>query len=157
MSKIFICSDHAGFSLKEELKPFLKDLGHEVVDCGAEALLEGDDYPPIVRACAERVAKDAGSVGLAIGGSGQGEAMVAGKVKGIRCAVFYGPATRMQTDADGVSRDIITSVRVHNDANMLSLGARFITFEEAKEAVQTFLETQASTDERHVRRRQAIG
>ena len=157
MSKLFVASDHAGFPLKQELIPYLTTLGHDVVDCGALTLEEGDDYPPIIRGCAERVAQEAGSFGIVIGGSGEGEAMVANKVTGIRCAVFYGEATRLQTDADGVSRDIITSTRVHNDANMLSLGARFITSEEARQAVQTFLETQASTDERHVRRRQAIG
>lgn len=152
MPNLYIAADHAGFDLKEELKPFLQELGYTVEDCGAYALDTDDDYPDVVGPCVQKVASDSGSFGIVIGASGQGEAMAANRVPGIRAAVYYGAARLSQTDADGVERDMITSVRSHNDANILSLGARFISAEEAKDAVRTFLETAASTQERHVRR-----
>lgn len=155
--KIYVAADHAGFPLKEKLKPYLTGLGHEVVDCGAHELAEGDDYPDIVTECANRVVGDEDSYGIVIGGSGQGEAMAANRIPGIRAAVYYGTAGHLQTDADGATLDIITSARAHNNANILSLGARFITEQEAKEAVQRFLETTFSGDARHIRRIEKIG
>lgn len=156
MSKIYIASDHAGFSLKESLRAYLES-SHEVVDCGAFSLDPDDDYPPLVEVCAKRVAGEAGSFGVVIGASGQGEAIAANKVAGIRAAVYYGDPSKTQTDASGHTLSLIESVRSHNDANILSLGARFITEEEAQRAVEVFLATPASSDERHVRRRSLLG
>ncbi len=157
MPKIYIATDHAGFSLKEELKSFLTSLSYEVEDCGAYELNASDDYPDFVRPCAEKVAKDTASFGIIIGASGQGEAMVANKVPGVRAMVYYGDTHASQTDAGGNQYDMLTSARAHNDANILSLGAKFLSVEEAKKAVVTFLQTPASLDERHTRRRAKIG
>lgn len=150
--KLYIAADHAGYTLKEALRPYLSDLGHTVTDCGALALEAGDDYPDFVLSCARQVAGDAGSFGIVIGASGQGEAMVANRVLGIRAAVYYGGEPRTQMDAEGAELGLIASVRAHNDANVLSLGARFVSEEEAKAAVTLFLETPFSGAERHVRR-----
>lgn len=154
--KIFLASDHAGFALKESLQPFLASLGHEVVDCGALALDDADDYPDLVLPCAQKVKDTPGSLGIIFGASGQGEAMMANRVRGIRCAVYYGPASGAQKDAEGRELGLIASVREHNDANMLSLGARFITEEEAKIVVTSFLNTEFIEGERHVRRIQKL-
>lgn len=155
--KVYLAADHAGFPLKEALKPFLASLGHETEDCGAFVLAMDDDYPDFVLPCAHKVAADKGSMGIVIGGSGQGEAAAANRVLGIRAAVYYGEPKRPQTDADGVELSMLESVRDHNDANVLSLAARFLTEEEAKDAVATFLAAPASNDPRHVRRRDKLG
>lgn len=141
MTKIFIGADHAGFELKGKLVPFLKDLGHEVEDFGAHTLEALDDYPDFIRPTAEAVAGNPGSRGIILGGSGQGEAMCANRVAGARAAVYYGGAV-----------DIVVLSREHNDANILSLGARFIEESEALDVVKLWLETPFSGDERHVRR-----
>lgn len=153
MPKVYIAADHAGFTLKEALIPFIESLSFEVEDCGAQEYIEGDDYPDIIAPCARKVAADQGSMGIVIGASGQGEAMVANRVSGVRAAVYYGNPSTTQQDAAGKDLSLLQSTREHNDANTLSLGARFITEEEAKEAVRTFLMTPPSSDERHVRRR----
>ena len=150
--QLFIATDHGGFALKESLKPYLASLGHEVEDCGAFTLDASDDYPDFITPCAEKVARTPGSMGIIIGGSGQGEAMAANRVKGARAAVYYGEAPRTQTDTDGKAIDIITSMRDHNDANMLSLGARFLTEEEVRLVIARFIETPFSGNERHARR-----
>ena len=150
--KIYLASDHAGFALKEVLNLFLAEQNHEVIDCGAKELNQGDDYPDYVTPCAERVAADPGSVGIIFGASGQGEAMAANRVKGIRAGVFYGSSKAPQTDAAGNQLGMIESLRSHNDANILSLGARFLSENEAKEAVTAFLSTAFSSDPRHARR-----
>jgi ribose 5-phosphate isomerase B len=155
--KIYIAADHAGYELKEALVPFITSLGHEVEDCGAASLNEGDDYPDMVRPCAEKVVETPGSFGVVIGASGQGEAMAANRVPGARAAVYYGEAARPQTDVDGDTLGIIESARAHNDANILSLGARFLTEEEAKDAVSLFLSTPFSGEERHIRRIEKLG
>jgi len=149
---VFLAADHAGYALKEALKPFLLELGHEVQDCGAASLDSSDDYPDMVMPCAELVRTTPGSFGIVIGASGQGEAMVANRVKGVRAAVYYGAASRTQTDEAGTELGLLESSRMHNDANVLSLGARFVTEDEAKQAVGTFLATPFEGDERHVRR-----
>lgn len=149
---IYLASDHAGFALKEVLKTYLLGLNHRVEDCGAFEEDADDDYPDYVLPCARHVASDEGSFGIIIGASGQGEAMTANRVPGVRTAVYYGPASASQTDANGISLDMIESVRTHNDANILSLGARFLTEEEAKQVVMQFLTTPFSNDERHLRR-----
>ncbi len=150
--KIYFASDHAGFELKAVLTAYLTELGYAVEDMGAPTLAPEDDYPDYMTPCATRVAGEPDSRGIIIGGSGQGEAMVANRVKGARAAVYYGPAERSQTDADDAMLDIITSSRAHNDANILALGARFIDAEEAKRVVKQFLETVFSGEARHMRR-----
>jgi len=150
--KVYIGTDHTGFHLKETLKSYLGELSHAVEDMGAHAFDARDDYPDFIHPVAEAVAKNPGSFGVIIGASGQGEAMCANRVAGARAFVYYGPAPKQQTDSSGNTLDIIASTRAHNDANILSLGARFITEEEARQAVKLFLETPFSGDERHVRR-----
>jgi len=150
--KIFIATDHGGYELKENLKPFLSGLGHEVEDCGAFTFDKEDDYPDFITPCAEKVAATPGSFGIIIGGSGQGEAMAANRIKGARAAVFYGEPSRTQTDSEGKEIDMIVSTRDHNDANILSLGARFLTEEEIKAKIQQFLSTPFSNHPRHQRR-----
>jgi ribose 5-phosphate isomerase B len=108
---------------------------------GPARLNPADDYPDYIRPCAKAVADTHDSMGIVIGMSGQGEAMAANRVRGARAAVYYGgPA------------DIIKLSRRHNDANILSLGARFVSFEEAAKAVDMWLMTQFEHDERHQRR-----
>lgn len=145
MTKIFIGADHAGFELKEKIIPFLKELGYEVEDFGARTLEALDDYPDFIRPAAQAVASNPGSRGVILGGSGQGEAMCANRTPGARAAVYYGGAV-----------DIVILSREHNDANILSLGARFIEEQEAKDVVKLWLETPFSGDERHMRRIQKI-
>ncbi len=139
--KVFLGSDHAGFELKSKLSVFLKELGYEVEDFGAHLYEPLDDYPDFIRPVAEAVAKNPETRGIILGGSGQGEAIVANRVPGVRTAVYYGGAV-----------DIAVLSREHNDANILSLGARFVEEREAKEVVRIWLETPFSGDERHVRR-----
>lgn len=139
--RIFIGSDHAGFEIKGMLVPFLRVLGHEVEDMGAHSFETLDDYPDFIRPVAEAVAKDSSARGIILGGSGQGEAMCANRINGVRAAVYYGGPF-----------DIAVLSREHNDANILSLGARFIDEDEAREVVRVWLETAFSGDERHARR-----
>ncbi len=152
--RIFIGSDHAGFELKQKLIPFIESLGHQVTDKGAFAFDEHDDYPDFIIPVAKEVAKDSSSRGIILGGSGQGEAIAANRVKGVRAAVFYGlpAASRGSAAQAGGPLDIVELSREHNDANILSLGARFVSEGEAETAVQLWLETEFSGDERHARR-----
>ena len=130
--KIYIASDHAGFHLKKQLIQYLKVKDFEVEDCGAYELNEADDYPDFIIPCAQKVANDSSSVGIVIGGSGQGEAICANKVKGIRAAIYNGG------DAKTVGR----LAKEHNNANVLSLGARLISPDDAKKAVTAWLDTE---------------
>ncbi len=140
--RIFIASDHAGFKLKEKLKIFLQELGYETEDMGNFVYNESDDYPDFILAAAKKVAEDPErSRGIVLGGSGQGEAMMANRIKGIRAAVIY-----------NYNEDIIRLSREHNNANMLALAARFLTDEEAKKTVKIWLETGFSGEGRHKRR-----
>ena len=139
--KIYIGTDHAGFELKENLLPFLRAHGHDIEDMGAHSLEPLDDYPDFIRPVAEAVARDPESRGIILGGSGQGEAMCANRVKGARAAVYYGGPF-----------DVAVLSREHNDANILSLGARFIEEDEAREVVRVWLETKFTFVERHLRR-----
>lgn len=139
--KIFIASDHAGFELKQKLVDHLHAAGHEVEDMGPTRLNPADDYPDYITPCAKKVAETHESMGIVLGMSGQGEAMAANRVRGVRAAVYYGGPT-----------DIIKLSRRHNDANMLSLGARFVSAEEAAAAVDMWLATHFEHDERHQRR-----
>ena len=149
---ICIASDHAGFDLKSKLIVFVRSLGHGVEDCGPAFLQTDDDFPDYVLPLAKKVAEEKGSFGIVIGASGQGEAMAANRIKGVRAAVYYGVVTKNQTDEGGNILNLIQSMRAHNDANVLSLGARFLSEGDAKEAVKLFLATPFSGDERHLRR-----
>jgi ribose 5-phosphate isomerase B len=161
INRIHIGSDHAGFEMKEELKSFLESSGYDVIDHGAFEYDEDDDYPDFIFPAVESVAIDPESVGIILGGSGQGEAICANRVKGIRAVVFngqYNPAINFDDTLENdreIPNEIVLS-RQHNDANVLSLGARFLTMSEAKDAVELWLETEFSGDERHLRRLQKI-
>lgn len=144
--KIYLGADHAGFALKEKIKEWLSEWGHEVVDMGASALDPDDDFNDFVKPVARAVAQDPSRVrGIVLGGSGQGEAMQANRFKGVRATVYYGG-----------NSDIVRLSREHNDANVLSLGARFVSEEEVKEAIKLWLETPFSTDERYQRRNEKL-
>jgi ribose 5-phosphate isomerase B len=155
--KIYFAADHAGFPLKEVLRPFVESLGYEVEDMGAYSLDMNDDYPVFILAAARKVAEDPeGSRAIVIGGSGQGEAFAANRIKGVRAVVYYGEPSHKQIDADGREIDMITSTRNHNDSNVLSLGGRFISIDEAKIAAEKWLTTAFSGSERHMRRHTMI-
>ncbi len=139
--KVFIAGDHAGYDLKEVLKPFLTDRGYDVEDLGPHTLDLADDYPDFVLPLAEAVARAPLSRGIALGGTGEGEAMAANRIKGIRAAALY-----------SFNEKIITLSREHNNSNILSLGARFLPDDEAKQAVLLWLETPFTGESRHVRR-----
>lgn len=128
---VYLASDHAGFYLKKQLIQYLGIKGVEVEDCGAYEMKDGDDFPDYIIPCARKVSQDKGSLGIIMGGTGQGEAICANKIKGVMAAVF-----------NGGSFEIVKLAREHNNANILSLGARFLTADEAKKAVTLFLETE---------------
>lgn len=143
---IHLGADHAGFYLKEALVTYLQKLGYETVDHGAHLLDPYDDYPDFVIPVAKAVSSHPlGIKGIVIGGSGQGEAMVANQFPSVRAAVFYGNKIFQNSD-------IVKLSRQHNDANVLSLGARFITTGEAKDAVRVWLKTPFSNDYKYIRR-----
>lgn len=125
--KIALASDHAGFAYKEKIKAMLLRMGHDVRDFGTHSP-EMVDYPAFIRPAAEAVASGACARGIVLGGSGNGEAMVANKVIGVRCALCWNEATAK-------------ACREHNDANVLSLGERMITEDVALAVVRIFLET----------------
>jgi len=154
---IYFASDHAGFALKNALVEHVRTLGYDVEDLGPFSLEPGDDYPDYMTPLAKRVASEADARGIIVGGSGQGEAMCANRVSGIRAAVFYGPrAVTAALDVEGGhSEDGFDAVRLprrHNDANVLSIGARFVSGEDADTAVRIFLDTPFSDSPRHARR-----
>lgn len=142
---IYLATDHAGFELKEKIKQFLIKEGHQIEDFGAHQLDESDDYPDFISQAAAAVSKNPQDLAIILGGSGQGEAIVANKFPHVRAVVYYGRAEQMPA-----------LTRQHNDANVLSLGARFITAEEATVAVKLFLNTTFSNEERHIRRIEKI-
>lgn len=139
---LYIASDHTGFTLKGMLIAHLNTAGNTVIDCGPETLDPEDDYPDFIAIAAKKVSEDPeNSRAIIIGNSGQGEAMMANRYKGVRAAVYYGGPS-----------EIITASRDHNDANVLSLGAGFLSKKEAEEAVMLWLRTPFSNAERHIRR-----
>ncbi len=161
---IFIASDHAGFELKQQLTASLGEIGHTVIDCGAYSHHQGDDYPTFIskvgRAVSEaesvRIAEEEAPTlvadpnryinetrGIVIGGSGQGEAIVANKFKHVRAALCHGGE---------YSTEIIKLSREHNNSNVLSLGARFLSHDQAIELALEWLNADFTGDERHVRR-----
>jgi len=148
--KIFVGSDHAGFGLKEKLKPYLESLGHEVIDKGALEYSEDDDYPDFIIPVAREVSLHPNEVrGIIFGGSGEGEAMAANKFRNVRAAVYYGQGKSVVND-EGES--IIRVSRMHNNANVLSIGARFITKEDMMSAVKEWLEVDFLIDPKYQRR-----
>lgn len=142
---IYLATDHAGFALKEKVKAFLEQAGYAAADMGAYAENPDDDYPDFITAAAQAIANDLvkgiQSKAIIFGGSGQGEAMAANRINGVRAAVYYGGPS-----------EIITLSRQHNDANALSIGARFVSEDDACAAVKLWLETPFSSEERHMRR-----
>ena len=137
---IHIATDHAGLELKEKVKSYLSKLDYEVIDHGAYEYDALDDYPDFIFPCAKAVSNDLNSKGIILGGSGQGEAMAANRVKGVRAAVFYnGPD------------EIIKLSRQHNNANILSLGARFMSDQEMYKIIELWLSTDFESG-RHKRR-----
>jgi ribose 5-phosphate isomerase B len=155
--KIFLAGDHAGFRLKGALVEQLRLLGHDVEDLGPHELDPEDDYPDFVLPLAKMVAQNPDSFGIICAGSGQGEAMCANRMPGVRAAVFYGKmSVATALDKAGThSEDGFDAIRLprrHNDANVLSIGSRFVSPLDAEEAVRIFLDTEFSNDERHARR-----
>jgi len=140
--KIFLGADHAGFELKKYVKKYLLKLGMKVEDIGAHKFDSQDDYPDFIVPVAKKVAQNPDSnKGIIFGTSGQGEAIVANKIKGIRAALYYGG-----------NMEIVKFSRTHNNANILSLGARFLTKKESIEAINIWLKTDFSNEPRHIRR-----
>lgn len=137
--RVYLGSDHAGFDLKEHLLQVLADDGHEVIDIGPHRYDAADDYPPFCLETGRRVAADPGSLGVVIGGSGNGEQIAANKVAGVRAGLAWSTETAELT-------------RLHNDANVVAVGARMHDQQTATELVRTFLATPFSGDERHSRR-----
>ncbi|MEX2369185.1 MAG: RpiB/LacA/LacB family sugar-phosphate isomerase [Candidatus Paceibacterota bacterium] len=148
--KIHLATDHAGFRLKEVIKEYLDEAGYTVVDHGAGSLNEDDDYPDFIHLAARAVSEDAESVGIILGHSGQGEAMVANRYPYVRAAVYYGqPREKRKTKKEG---DLLELTRIDDDANVLSLAAGFLSDEEAIAAVDEWLATDFSDAMRHQRR-----
>jgi ribose 5-phosphate isomerase B len=137
--RVHLGSDHAAFELKNQLAEHVRALGHDPVDAGPPAYDAEDDYPVYVLRAAEAVIADPGSLGIVLGGSGNGEAIAANKVLGVRAALAW-------------NDDTARLARQHNDANVLSIGARQVTFAEAAGFVEIFLNTAFTREERHVRR-----
>ncbi|MFC7489291.1 MULTISPECIES: ribose-5-phosphate isomerase [unclassified Knoellia] len=137
--RVHIGGDHAAYQLHQELIAFLEGEGHEVNDHGPFDLDPEDDYPVFVLRAAEAVAADSGSFGIVLGGSGNGEQMAANKVVGVRAALCY-------------NDELAQLAREHNDARIISIGARMNTVEQARSMVRTFLATPFSGEERHRRR-----
>ena len=139
MKKLYVSGDHAGFELKEKLKDFLERKGFEINDFGPHQYNKDDDYPDFVIPMARAVVKNK-IRGLIIAGSGQGENIATNKIKGIRTALYHGGSAK-----------IVQTARKHDDANVLSLGSRFVTESEAKKAINVFLKTKFEKG-RHKRR-----
>lgn len=137
--RLHIGTDHAGFELKTYLVQHLKDAGHDVVDHGAHVYDPQDDYPGPCIAAAEGVIADPGSLGIVIGGSGNGEQLAANRVPGIRAILAWSPETAQLG-------------REHNNANVVSVGARMHSVEDATAIVEKFIATPFSEDPRHIRR-----
>ncbi|WP_073482344.1 ribose-5-phosphate isomerase [Streptoalloteichus hindustanus] len=137
--RVYLGADHAGFELKAHLVEHLTGQGHEVIDVGPAAFDPLDDYPPFCVETARRVVADEGSLGVVIGGSGNGEQIAANKVPGCRAALAWSPQTA-------------ALAREHNNAQVIGLGSRMHSVEEATAIVESFLATPFSGDERHVRR-----
>lgn len=142
--RVYLGADHAGFETKNAIAEHLKAHGHEVIDCGAHTYDPDDDYPAFCIEAANRTVNDPGSLGIVLGGSGNGEQIAANKVEGIRAALAW-------------NLDTARLAREHNDANVVAVGGRQHSLEEATELIEAFLAEPFSNDERHVRRIGKIG
>jgi ribose 5-phosphate isomerase B len=143
MKKVYLGADHAGFAYKEELKPIIKKLGYDPIDCGAFFYDKDDDYPDFCAETARQVASEAGSFGVVFGKSGAGECIVANKIYGVRAFL-------------AINKQNVQLAREHNDANVMSIGSAFIKEDDLETLLATFLKTPFSNDERHIRRIQKI-
>jgi ribose 5-phosphate isomerase B len=140
--KIILASDHAGFELKNKIKDFLNQEGFEVEDLGAHVYEEGDNYPELILPAAMGVISDPTNThAIVFGKSGQGEAIVANRFRHVRAIVYAGG-----------NLELVKLGREHNDANVISIGARFVTAPEAVQAIELFMATPFSHDERHADR-----
>jgi ribose 5-phosphate isomerase B len=137
--RIYLGSDHAGYELKNHLVVKLRELGHDPIDCGPREYVATDDYPPYVLRAAKGAADEPGSLGVVIGGSGNGEVIAANKVPGVRAALVW-------------SEETATLAREHNDANVISVGGRMHPLETATRFVELFVSTPFSGEPRHARR-----
>ncbi|MGV9672442.1 ribose-5-phosphate isomerase [Gordonia sp. NPDC003504] len=137
--RVYLGGDHAGFELKTAIAEHLRGAGHEVIDCGAHTYDALDDYPAFCIAAAEKVVADPGSLGIVLGGSGNGEQIAANKVPGARCALAW-------------SIETARLARQHNNAQLMGIGGRMHTTEEALAIVDAFLAAEWSGEERHQRR-----
>jgi len=137
--RVYLGSDHAGFELKARLIEWLTQAGHEPVDCGPSSYQPDDDYPVYVMRAASSAVGDPGSLGIVIGGSGNGEQIASNKVRGVRAALAW-------------SDETARLARFHNDANVLSLGAREYSIDDAVGFAKVFVETAFSNEPRHARR-----
>lgn len=142
--RVHLGGDHAAYELKQRLVAWLQEAGHEAVDHGPPTYDPQDDYPPYVLRAAVAVAADRGSLGVVLGGSGNGEQIAANKVAGIRAALAW-------------NEDTASLARRHNDANVVAIGARQHTIDEAQRLVATFLDTPYEAEERHARRLAMVG
>jgi ribose 5-phosphate isomerase B len=141
--KVYLASDHAGFNLKEKVKEFLLSKNYDVLDCGDFAPNKDDDYPVFVAIASEKVSQDVNSRAIVFGKSGAGEEIVANKFENVRAVL-------------GFSEENVKLARLHNDANILSLGSQFVNEEDALNFAQVFLETEFSNEQRHKRRIEEI-
>ncbi len=146
---ILISSDHAGFELKKKLYSYLKEQGHNIVDYGPHEFDPDDDYPDFIAPLAQEISQNSMSRGIIIGASGQGEAMTANRFTGVRAMVYIGEP--VPKDGRKLPNPIILS-REHNDSNVLSLGAKFLSDDDAIQAVALWLKSDFSREERHMRR-----
>ncbi|MEU4239979.1 ribose-5-phosphate isomerase [Actinoplanes sp. NPDC026619] len=137
--RVYLGSDHAGYELKMHLVNYLIKQGHDVVDVGPHVYDPEDDYPAFCLHTGAKVVADEGSLGIVIGGSGNGEQIAANKIDGVRAALVW-------------RTEIAQLARQHNDANVISIGAREHTLDEATEFVEMFLATPFSGNPRHARR-----
>lgn len=155
--RIALSTDHAGFEQLRDLQAFLESMGHTCQNFGPKTLNLEDDYPDYIYPAVNAVATGEFDRGIILGGSGQGEAMAANRLKGIRCAVFYGPTVVGRIiDANGrVSSspyEIVKLSRLHNDANVLSIAARFVSLNDMQQVVKLWLDTPFTDEPRHIRR-----
>lgn len=150
--RVVFATDHAGFALKEVLVEHVRSLGHEVEDTGAHTFVDGDDYPQYIVECARKISTEKRSTeeqrGIILGGSGQGEAILANRFPHVRAVVYNGESVHAKEHG----LDELRLSREHNDANILSLGARFLPEDVARTAVKQWLATPFLAEERHVRR-----
>jgi len=162
--KIYIGSDHTGHELKKELIKYLNGLGlgYELKDKGPFSYDANDDYPDFIRPVAEAVAKNSGSFGVLLGGTGTGEAICANRIPGARAMVFYAEALPKEAiDIKGEKSsdpyEMVKLARVHNNANIISLSARFLSLDQIKFAIELFVKTPFLNEERHLRRIHKLG